>query len=121
MGYEHFLKNHILPTFGSMKMTDVKPMHILSFLDSLTRNGARKDGKNGGLSTTTTRFIHRVLKDIKRGQLVCDNRTSSAVNWRTLWFSSYTAQRLKCVHFSSITSNFFIMGYKNYCYPLFLI
>ncbi|MEK3885794.1 site-specific integrase [Paenibacillus sp. PL2-23] len=62
--YEHLLKNHILPIFGSMKMTDVKPMHILSFLDSLTRNGARKDGKNGGLSTTTTRFIHRVLKDI---------------------------------------------------------
>ncbi|WP_214630367.1 site-specific integrase [Paenibacillus agaridevorans] len=62
--YEHLLKNHILPIFGSMKMTDVKPMYILSFLDSLTRNGARKDGKNGGLSTTTTRFIHRVLKDI---------------------------------------------------------
>ncbi|MEC0233683.1 site-specific integrase [Paenibacillus kribbensis] len=62
--YNHHLKNHIIPTFGHMRIDQIKPLHVVTFLDKLSEPGARKDGKEGGLSGTSRRFTHRVLKDI---------------------------------------------------------
>jgi len=62
--YSHMLKNHIEPTFRSKRLDEIKPLHVVSFLKSLEQDGSRKDGKSGGLSSTSIRFIHRILKDI---------------------------------------------------------
>lgn len=62
--YNHLLKNHISPVFGNKRLDELKPIHIVSFMKNLELDGARKDGKSGGLSSTTIRFAHRVMKDI---------------------------------------------------------
>ncbi|WP_240903857.1 N-terminal phage integrase SAM-like domain-containing protein [Chengkuizengella sediminis] len=56
--YERHLKNHIIPEFGHMKLNQIKPMHILTFLDKLAQPGMRKDNKKVGLSGTSRRYIH---------------------------------------------------------------
>ncbi|NBD27011.1 site-specific integrase [Paenibacillus glycinis] len=72
--YSHMLKNHILPSFANKRLDEINPMHIVSLLKTLEQEGARKDGKSGGLSSTTIRFIHRILKDI----------FDRAVEWRII-------------------------------------
>ncbi|RPK29954.1 tyrosine-type recombinase/integrase [Paenibacillus xylanexedens] len=62
--YERQLENHIIPVFGHMRIDQIKPLHVVSFLDKLSEEGSRKDGKEGGLSGTSRRFTHRVLKDV---------------------------------------------------------
>ncbi|MCY8879915.1 hypothetical protein MOD64_02520 [Bacillus spizizenii] len=37
-------------------------MHIVDFMDSLEKDGIRKDGKPGGLSSSTRYDIFKVLK-----------------------------------------------------------
>lgn len=79
--YDFMLKNHILPRFGTIRLADVKPVHIISFLDLLSREGARKDGKAGGLSSSSIRFIHRILFDIferaREWQVIKNNPVSA--------------------------------------------
>jgi integrase len=72
--YNYMLKNHIVPRFGSSRLSDLKPIHIISFLDELSQDGARKDGKVGGLSSTSIRLVHRILKDV----------FERAVDWRII-------------------------------------
>lgn len=72
--YNHMLKNHILPIFGTRRLSDVKPIHVVSFIDQLAGDGARKDNKSGGLSSSSIRFVHRILKDI----------FERAVDWRII-------------------------------------
>lgn len=62
--YELQLKNHILPELGYRQINEIEPFHIVNFLNKLKKPGARKDGKEGGLSGTSRRFIHRILIDI---------------------------------------------------------
>ncbi|MGG4340445.1 site-specific integrase [Paenibacillus lautus] len=62
--YSYMLKNHIEPTFSSKRLDEIKSLHIVSFLKALEQDGSRKDDKSGGLSSTSIRFIHRILKDI---------------------------------------------------------
>lgn len=37
-------------------------MHIVDFMDSLEKDGIRKDGKPGGLSSSTRYDVFKVLK-----------------------------------------------------------
>ncbi|WP_144470920.1 tyrosine-type recombinase/integrase [Bacillus pumilus] len=60
--YWRHLKNHILPVFGIKKMEQIKSLHIVDFLDSLKKDGARKDGKPGGLSGATIQDIFKILQ-----------------------------------------------------------
>ncbi|MEI4789543.1 hypothetical protein WAX46_04080 [Bacillus sp. FJAT-53060] len=60
--YWRHLKNHILPVFGNKKMEQIKSLHIVDFLDSLKKDGARKDGKSGGLSGVTIQDIFIILQ-----------------------------------------------------------
>lgn len=62
--YEYQFKNHILPVFSHFKLSDIKPLQVLGFMEKLQQDGARLDGKSGGLSSTSARFIHRILKDV---------------------------------------------------------
>jgi integrase len=63
-----------MPVFGNLRLDEVKPIHVVSFLQSLEHDGVRKDGKEGGLSSTSIRFIHRILKDV----------FERAVDWRMI-------------------------------------
>ncbi|WP_255283607.1 site-specific integrase [Priestia megaterium] len=62
--YMVHLKNRIIPFFGEMRLEKIKPLHILDFLKSLEKEGLRKDGKKGSLSSSTIEYNHRILKNI---------------------------------------------------------
>ncbi|WP_027087959.1 tyrosine-type recombinase/integrase [Cohnella panacarvi] len=79
--YDIMLKNHILPSFGTCRISDLKPIHIMVLLDELSREGSRKDGKSGGLASSSIRFVHRILKDI----------FERAVEWRIIKLNPVSA------------------------------
>ncbi|GIP60579.1 site-specific integrase [Paenibacillus woosongensis] len=62
--YESHLKKRIIPTFSHMKLEDIKPIHIVDFLESLSQDGSRGDNKSGSLSSGTVQMNHRILKNI---------------------------------------------------------
>lgn len=62
--YDLHLKNRILPAFGHMRLDEIKPIHIVSFLDELEKGSSRKDGKEGSLSPSTILYHYRILRDI---------------------------------------------------------
>lgn len=72
--YEQNLKNRILPAFGHLKIDEIKPLHIVDYLQSLEQDGGRNDGKPGGLSSGTIQYDHRVIKNI----------LSRAVEWKLI-------------------------------------
>lgn len=45
-------------------MDQIKPLHIVSFLDDLSKPGARKDGQGDVLSSGTIEYIYRVIKSL---------------------------------------------------------
>lgn len=68
------LNTRILPTFGNLQLYQIKPLHIVDFLDSLGKEGSRKDNKEGALSSGTIQMNYRVLKNI----------FSRAVEWKVI-------------------------------------
>lgn len=66
------VNNRLIPEFGHMALDQIKPMHILTFLEKLQHDGARKDGKEGALSSGMIQYVHRVMKNI----------FNRAVEWR---------------------------------------
>ncbi|XID90468.1 tyrosine-type recombinase/integrase [Paenibacillaceae bacterium WGS1546] len=58
------LNLRILPVFGSYQLDQIHPLHIVDFLESLGKEGSRKDTKSGVLSSGTIEINHRVLKNI---------------------------------------------------------
>ncbi|MGD9678392.1 MAG: tyrosine-type recombinase/integrase [Vulcanibacillus sp.] len=62
--YLGLLNTHILPVFGCKRLDQIKTFHIVSFLDELSKPGARKDGRGETLSGGTLESIYRVLKNI---------------------------------------------------------
>ena len=72
--YESHLKNRILPQFGHMRLDQIKPLHILEFLETLSRTGDRMGFSKGKVSSGTIEVVHRVLKNI----------FTRAVEWKLL-------------------------------------
>ncbi|TJY42675.1 site-specific integrase [Cohnella pontilimi] len=72
--YMFHIKNHILPFFGHMRLDQVKALHVVSFLTSLSSPTARKDGQDKLLSSSTIQYIYRVLRNI----------FNVAVEWRVI-------------------------------------
>ncbi|WP_413301954.1 tyrosine-type recombinase/integrase [Bacillus sp. 1P10SD] len=62
--YMSYLEQRIIPTFGHIRVDQINTFQILNFLESLSKNGVRSDGKEGGLSSATIQFYHRILKNI---------------------------------------------------------
>ncbi|UDF15771.1 site-specific integrase [Bacillus pumilus] len=60
--YWSLLKNHVLPVFGHMRIERIKSLHIVDFLDDLKKDGARKDGKPGGLGERSILDIFKLLQ-----------------------------------------------------------
>jgi integrase len=61
---QEMLETRILPEFGEMQITKIKPLHIVSFESKLRKDGARKDKKKGGLAESTIAKYHWLLSAI---------------------------------------------------------
>jgi integrase len=62
--YQMSLDSNILPALGHMKLSKIKPMNILTFLNSLLKDGVRKDGKSGGYSDRTIKYQWQILSSM---------------------------------------------------------
>lgn len=69
-----YIRNRIIPAFQHFRIDQVKPMHVISFLDNLSEDGMRNDGKEGKLSSATIQYYHRILRNIFK----------RAVDWRLI-------------------------------------
>ena len=58
--YDVIIYSHIVPEIGHIKITDLKPMHIQSYISGKLKNG-RLDGKEGGLSRKSVKRHYTVL------------------------------------------------------------
>lgn len=64
----------VLPTLGHLKLTDLRPAVLHSFIVGMTKDGARRDGKPGGYSKGTITKTRNVFSSIPR----------TAVEWEVL-------------------------------------
>jgi integrase len=62
--YMECVRNRILPAFQYLRMDQIKPKHIIDFLDNLEENGMRMDGKGGKLSSSRIYYHYRILNNI---------------------------------------------------------
>jgi integrase len=72
--YLRILDKRILPVLGHLWLDQIKPLHIASLINDLGKEGSRRDGKEGSLSSGTIHYVHRVIKNV----------FSRAVEWRVL-------------------------------------
>lgn len=86
--YDIMLKNHILPRIGHSRISELKPIHIMNLLDELSQEGSRKDGKSGGLASSSIRFVHRILKDV----------FERATEWRIIKVNPVSAVKRPKIH-----------------------
>lgn len=62
--YKGILERRILPAFNNLRIDQIKPLHILSFLDNLSEEGMRSDGKSGTLSSNSIQYHYRILRNV---------------------------------------------------------
>lgn len=62
--YISYYNKRILPALGHLRIDQINSLQILNFLEELQKNGARSDGKSGGLSSGTIQYYHRILRNI---------------------------------------------------------
>jgi integrase len=55
------LDGHVLPALGGVPLAKLGPGHLKALYGRLLRDGARRDGRPGGLSPRTVGHVHRVL------------------------------------------------------------
>lgn len=67
--YTKVIKIKILPVLGHYKLSKLKPIDIQSFYNSLTKDGARADGKSGGYSPATIQRYHNILRKMLKTAL----------------------------------------------------
>ncbi len=62
--YGGMLRKRVIPALGHLTMDRIQPLHIVEFENSLRKDGARRDGKPGGLSPATVRYYHGMLSSL---------------------------------------------------------
>lgn len=72
--YINIINTRILPNYGHMKLADIKPMHIVNFVNDLKKNGKRLDGKEGSLSASSITNCYRAF----------NNLLSRATEWKLI-------------------------------------
>lgn len=75
--YKRELDNKILKNLGKVKLNQLTPIHILSYLNTLLKDGARVDGKPGPYSDRTIKnnwvIISSILQQAVYWQVIDDN------------------------------------------------
>jgi len=64
--YKFLIKSYVLPALGHMKISDIKPIHIVNLLDNLKRKDGKKD-ENGNalqLSDATKNDIYITIRNV---------------------------------------------------------
>lgn len=64
--YKAIITVHIFPEMGHLKLTDIRPHTISSFINAMSQDGAKKNGKSGGYSKGTIKKVVGVLSSILR-------------------------------------------------------
>lgn len=59
--YSEIVRNYLAPELGAYPITKLASAHIQTLYEKWSREG-RRDGKVGGLSPSTRRYIHRILR-----------------------------------------------------------
>lgn len=72
--YLQLINQRIIPAFGHLQLDQVKPIHIVNFLDNLSEDGIRDDGKEGAISSSYIQKYYTVLRNI----------FSRAVEWKLI-------------------------------------
>lgn len=72
--YQEELDNKILPALGHYKLSELKPHIVNGFFVSLSKDGARKDGRPGGYSKGSVTKTRNVLSSLMR----------TAVQWEAI-------------------------------------
>ncbi|MGI8316871.1 tyrosine-type recombinase/integrase [Halobacillus mangrovi] len=62
--YIGIIEKRIIPQYGHMKLNDIKPMHIVDFLDGMKRGEGRLDGKSVPLSPSTIRNCYKAFNSL---------------------------------------------------------
>lgn len=62
--YKQLLKAYILPAMGNMRLKDIHPQHVQSFINNLQESGVRADDKPGKLAPSTIKKVYSVLQAI---------------------------------------------------------
>jgi len=62
--YKSELNNKILPALGNIKLSQLSPVQILSFLNNLLEDGVRLDGRPGGYSDRTIKYQWQILSSV---------------------------------------------------------
>jgi len=82
MLYKKVIETIIIPSLGHMKLKDIKPIHVQKFIQMLSGEGVRTDGKGEKLCPATIRRYFTVLKSIMarayRLDLIEKNPTNTA-------------------------------------------
>lgn len=80
-GYRSIIKNHLIPYFRSIKMQDIRAMHIDSYINS-KRKAGRADETDGGLSERTLlhhfRLLSKILYQAEKWEIIKNNPIKKA-------------------------------------------
>lgn len=60
--YTRLFNNNILPSLGHIRLSDIKPLNIQTFYNSLTKEGAKQDGT--AYSPATVKRFHSALSSV---------------------------------------------------------
>jgi integrase len=62
--YRNYLEKHIIPELGSYKLSEITPLLLQNFYNSLLCDGVRANGKRGGYSPATVRKYHAIISSL---------------------------------------------------------
>ncbi len=62
--YRNVMKKRVLPKYGHMNIADIKPIHVLNFVNELQKDGARLDGKPGKLSSSAISNAYKAFNSV---------------------------------------------------------
>ena len=62
--YKNIIEKRILPIYGHMKVEDIMPIHVLNFVNSLKKDGARLDGKDGPLAASSIDNCYKAFNHV---------------------------------------------------------
>ena len=79
--YLRMFDAHIIPQLGNIKLSDLRPTHLMKFYKYLDQDGIRLDGKPGKLSERSQRYYHAVISSmledaLKQWQYIVSNPAS---------------------------------------------
>lgn len=64
--YKAEINDKVLPVLGHLKLSELRPHNLNAFFVSMTKDGARKDGKKGGYSKGSIAKTRNVLSSVLR-------------------------------------------------------